>query len=333
MNDLWAELQKETVRINAAIEHDLEMMAACRDPKLVEILRYGLLGGGKRIRPFLVTMATALCGGKSSDSYPLAIAFEYLHAATLFHDDIIDQSEMRRGKTAVHKKYGAVSAILAGDFLLTHSMEIVGNYTGQAGIEAFNIATKGMVDGEFWQLRNSGSLSLEEQDYREAVMRKTCLLIAAACVIGAIYAGAQAKELAALRCYGENLGFAFQVVDDLLDYLGDSKKTGKALGNDLKEAKMTLPLILAVKHADSIDKRRILAILRDPHFRGSEQAFAEMVLLIEKNSGFTFARQQAENAIEQGNRALHLFSNLNPAGEKAKELLVALGQFVVTREK
>ncbi len=331
MNELLAALKKEAIRVEAEMEQDFILLEKTHDRKLLEVLRYGLLGGGKRVRPFLVMMAASLCGRKEDDSCPLAIAFEYLHGATLFHDDVIDSSDLRRGRAAVHKKFGTVAAILAGDFLLAHSMEIVAKYTGQRGLISFNQATRGMVDGEFWQLRNATDFNLGEQDYAEAVMRKTGLLIVAACEVGGLWGGAGKKELAALRCYGEGLGFAFQIIDDLLDYKGDSLKTGKAVGNDLQEGKMTLPLILAIQHANTKERRRLRKIVEDKELRKTKDALEEVVQLIEKNKGFYLARYRAEIAIKEGVEALNVFQS--SSGEKVKEILAALGMFVLKREK
>ncbi len=175
--DLRTQLKEGAARINTAIEDDLRLLAADHEPLLVEVLRYGLLGGGKRVRPFLVVNAAELCGRTGPECEKLAIAFEYLHAATLFHDDIIDNSALRRGKAAIHQKFGVVAAILAGDFLLAHSMEIVGEYTGRRGLLSFHLATKGMVDGEFEQLRRTDTTSVDIEAYDRTVMRKTGLLI------------------------------------------------------------------------------------------------------------------------------------------------------------
>ncbi len=331
MNELRAELQREAARVETAMEQDLARLADRHEQKLLEVLRYGLLGGGKRVRPFLVLQAAALCGREREESLLLAAAFEYLHGATLFHDDIIDQSELRRGRAAVHKKFGTVAAILAGDFLLAHSMEIVAEYTGRRGLVSFNQATRGMVDGEFWQLRNATDFALGERDYKEAVMRKTGLLIIAACEVGGLWGGGSDKELAALRCYGEGVGFAFQIIDDLLDYTGDSAKTGKAVGNDLQEGKITLPLILAIQSANNNEKTRLQQILQDRTLRTEKSSLQEVIQLIEKNGGFSAARNQAETAIKKGIEALDVFTS--PAAVPIKQLLAALGEFILRREK
>lgn len=331
LDNLKKESAKEASAIDTEMERDLSLLADKHEPQLLEVLRYGLLGGGKRIRPFLTLMAAALCENSSPPPYFLAVAFEYLHAATLMHDDIIDQSDMRRGKAAVHKKFGIVAAILAGDFLLAHSMEIVGTHTGQRGLEIFNRATKGMVDGEFWQLRNADLLSLGEEDYRAAVMRKTGYLITGSCQIGGLFAGASEAQLEALRCYGEGLGFAFQVVDDLLDYLGNPETTGKEIGNDLREGKMTLPLILAMKNREGAERERLLKILQNNEYRRSREAFTETCVLLRTSGGFELARHQAEAAVKKGVQGLDIFTD--SSCERVKKILTALGHFVLQREK
>ncbi len=327
--DLRTQLKEGAARINTAIEDDLRLLAADHEPLLVEVLRYGLLGGGKRVRPFLVVNAAELCGRTGPECEKLAIAFEYLHAATLFHDDIIDNSALRRGKAAIHQKFGVVAAILAGDFLLAHSMEIVGEYTGRRGLLSFHLATKGMVDGEFEQLRRTDTTSVDIEAYDRTVMRKTGLLIAVACEVGGLFAGGSDAEVAALRCYGENLGRAFQIVDDLLDYLGDSDSTGKRTGNDLHEGKMTLPLLCALECAEVRD--RLLEVVADPGIRRRAESLVEVRALITRGGGFTAARREAEEAMQRGIDALALFAA--PEAAAARDRLAALGRFVLERER
>ncbi len=330
MKELLTALQQNAARVEEEIVQDLDRLAVSHEPRLLDVLRYSLIGGGKRVRPFLVIMAATLCGNRG-DCCPLAIALEYLHGASLIHDDVIDNSAVRRGKPTVQKQFGLTEAILAGDFLLAHAMEIVAKYTGRKGLASFNQAARGMVDGEFWQLRNATDFDLSGKNYREAVMRKTGLLIAAACEIGGLWAEAKEDELAALRRYGEGLGFAFQVIDDLLDYNGDPVRTGKAVGNDLQEGKVTLPLILAIEHADTADRRRLREIVQDEELRKTKEAFTEVVRLIQKNKGFYLASHRAETAVKEGIVALEIFTS--PTADKTKTVLAELGEFVLKREK
>ena len=179
-------LQKDIKRVNETISQDIDELETVHDDQLIEILRYGLLGGGKRIRPLLTIICGRLCGYSADDIFKLATAFEYLHAATLFHDDVIDQAYMRRGQPSVYKAYGLDAAILAGDFLHARSMEIIGTYGGVECLKIFCRATSTMVNGEFFQLRNSRNYSQSEEDYLHTIEGKTALFISAATEIGAL---------------------------------------------------------------------------------------------------------------------------------------------------
>jgi len=327
--DLKELIAREATIINQVMHEDIERLTSCLDPLLAEIIDHGLFGGGKRVRPLLTVLSARLSGRDDQDMYRLASAFEYLHVASLFHDDVIDRAESRRGKVSVNKRYGSIGAILAGDFLLAHSMAIVGDYAGSQGLKIFTEATRGMVDGEFVQLRNGNNFNQSEDDYFTVVMGKTALLIGAACEVGAIFGGADPQRQSALRTYGINLGCAFQIVDDLLDYLGDEEVTGKAVGNDLKEGKMTLPLIIALKNAPADDKNRLLTILKRE--RESTAVFPEVVSIIKKYEGFTGARTKAEVIVGQALEPLQLFNG--EEHEKSISLLQGLSAYVLKRDK
>lgn len=329
VSELKELLKVEAGRVDTCMRDDLNALKPVVDELLLKVLEYGLFNGGKRIRPLLAVTAARLCGKPTPRAYQLGIAFEYLHAATLFHDDIIDQSETRRGKSCIHKKFGIVEAILAGDFLHAHSMAIIGELSGRAGLRVFCKATQGMVDGEFMQLRNAQKHNLSELDYYNAIMGKTGLLISAACEVGGIFAGGGEEEVAALKKYGENLGCAFQITDDLLDYQGDPRKTGKKVGNDLEEAKMTLPLIAAVSKSNKKDRERLFTILSDKELR--KKCFDEVCDLIEKYDGFDDSRKRAQDAAASAISNLKIFSSVEKAHER--KLLETLALFVVSREK
>lgn len=329
IQQLLATIKKEAVKIENQMRTDLAELQPEIDDLLTEILEYGLLGGGKRIRPLLVVAASRLCGKSDDGVYHLACAFEYLHAATLFHDDIIDNSDTRRGRPTVSRKFGTTAAILAGDFLHAYAMSTVGRFSGKEGLAVFCEATTGMVDGEFMQLRNSENHNLSELDYHDVIMGKTGLLISAACVIGGMYGGGNEERILALRSYGENLGCAFQIIDDLLDYQGDSAKTGKPVGNDLVEGKMTLPLILMLNTAEDADRNHMLAILRDAGRR--KESVEEVCRLIEKYDGFVLARKKAEESVEVACTALQVFDSEDTVVER--ELLENLAIYVLKREK
>ncbi len=325
--DLTKVIAEEAPRIDEVMRQDIGRLSQDLDPLLILILEYGLFSGGKRIRPLLTILSARLCGCRDEAVYHLGVACEYLHAATLFHDDVIDNADERRGKTSIFRRFGLNAAVLAGDFLHAHSMSLVGRYGGQEALAAFCGATRGMVDGEFIQLRNADNLNQQEDDYFAVVMRKTALLIGAACEIGAIFGGGDEQMRAGLRTYGLKLGCAFQIVDDLLDYLGSPDKTGKRVGNDLLEAKMTLPLIYALQRADAKDRAELLRILADAQKRRS--SLTQVSALIAGYDGFIDARRKAEQIIEEALAPLADFA----AGSPEKELLQALCSYVLNREQ
>ena len=331
---LMVVIAPEVAKIEQTIRQDLQEATAGIDPLLSEVLDYGILNGGKRLRPLLVVLAARLCGHreerKSKKSiYELAIAFEYLHGATLFHDDVIDRADMRRGKPSVNKEFGTVAAILGGDFLHSRSMFLVGSLGGKTALKIFCQATNAMVDGEFLQLRNAQNYNLSEDDYFAAVKGKTALLIAATCEIGALAGGAADAEQRALAAYGISLGTAFQIVDDLLDYQGDAAQTGKVVGNDFREGKMTLPLILALGAANSEDRERLYFLLEDESAR--QDGFSEAYGLIEKYDGFDLSRNRAESIIAEAVAGLKIFSSEESLSVLA--ILNALAQYVLARKK
>ncbi len=323
------EILSEARVVEKYLQKTLGQLQPHVDDQLYEVLEYGLLNGGKRIRPILVVLAARLCGSAGAEVYELGCAFEFLHAATLYHDDLIDNSDTRRGKPSVHKKFGTVAAVLAGDFLHAQSMSTVGRLSGQHGLDIFCRATKGMVDGEFMQLRNAENHNLSELDYYHAIMGKTGLLISAACEVGAVYGGGGEQQMLALKEYGNNLGCAFQIIDDLLDYLGDPGITGKSVGNDLAEGKMTLPVILALNAAKGTDRNRMATILADKNLR--TESITEICDLISEYGGFQAARNKAVAAVDQALAALTVFTDPNIQTER--RILEGLARYVLVREK
>ncbi len=324
----------DVARIDQAMKVDLHNSTQGYDPLLIEVLSYGIFNGGKRLRPLLVLLAAKLVGtsdSKMTDEtlLQLAIAFEYLHGATLYHDDVIDQADIRRGKPSVVKKYGEISAILGGDFLHSRSMYLVGSTAGSEALNVFCHATNAMVDGEFLQLRNARNYNLSEDDYFAAIRGKTALLIAATCEIGAMAGGATEAERKALKAYGIGIGIAFQIIDDLLDYQGDAIKTGKAVGNDFQEGKMTLPVILALKKAEDDEKKRLLVLLSGAG--SSENTFDEAYALIEKNGGFSASKKQAEQIVGEALTGLEIFTGEHTF--MAKSTLHTLAEYVLVRRK
>jgi len=320
-------LRPEAEKIDGAMHDDIRIVG---DDLLREVLEHSLFNGGKRIRPLLCVLAAKLCGAAETALYNLAIAFEYLHVASLLHDDVIDGADKRRSRQTVNTIWGNTPAILAGDWLHARSMFLVGTLGGKGCLEIISRATAAMVEGEFLQLRNTGNSELSVVDYFRIVAGKTALLIAAVCEIGAVFGNATSKQHQALNSYGTALGQAFQVVDDLLDYLGDPSRTGKAVGTDFIEGKMTLPLILALGKAAPQERELIRTLLAGPE-SGRQEHFATVKQLIVKYDGFGDAKQQARLLINSAIAGLDIFAAETIA--ETRSLLIAIAEYVLTREK
>lgn len=330
--DLLARLKTEIATVDLAMREDLQALVSKKQiaTDLLEVLEHGLLNGGKRIRPLLCILTARLCSTPGKEIYPLAIAFEYLHVATLLHDDVIDHADTRRGRPAVNKLFGLTAAILAGDFLHARSMFLVGTLGGRRCLDLICRSTEAMVAGEFLQLSNVHNLNQSENDYFSVINGKTALFIGSICETGGIFAGADNSKIQALRQYGANLGLAFQIQDDLLDYLGDSAKTGKEVGNDFYEGKMTLPLIHALATANKQEGNFLLDLLKG---QKSDRIikFEDAREIIRKNSGFGYAEKLAEKLVDTGIESLAIF--VSGQNRETLDLLTGLARYAISREK
>lgn len=316
--------------IDGAMRADL---AAVENGRLGEILRHGIFNGGKRIRPQLTLLGASLPGGGRETEKPreaalqLAIVFEYLHAASLLHDDVIDHADQRRGQPTANAIWGVAPVILAGDYLLSRAMTLAGQVGGTGAMAIVGRATEAMVEAEFLQMQIAAERNMAEDNYFKVVAGKTGALIAAACEAGVLLAGGSMEQRTAIRLYGENIGLAFQIVDDLLDYQGDPERTGKVVGNDLVEGKMTLPLLKAMRSANSED----LAILEAILAAGAEQrrrSFAKVSALIGKYDGFGYAARRAEALVAAGLSALAIFADC-----RELQIMHNLAGYVLSRDK
>ncbi|MEA3437272.1 MAG: polyprenyl synthetase family protein, partial [Thermodesulfobacteriota bacterium] len=225
----------------AAIEIALEQNLNPYLDLISKVARHILFSGGKRLRPLLMVLSARLCGYKGDYDKTLSTVFEYMHAASLLHDDIIDDAPMRRGKPVAHSIWGNSAAILVGDFLLARSLSISAETGDMKVIRTIAKITENMSQGEIHQLMRKGELNISEEEYMDVIRRKTAVLFQGACRISAIITDATHEKEKALSDYGYNLGLAFQMADDLLDYTSDTKVLGKEVGADLKEGKLTLP--------------------------------------------------------------------------------------------
>ncbi len=317
-------LKAEAATIDAAMEADL---VAVQSPLLHEVLCHALFQGGKRIRPLLVRYSASLIGEPPAHVNTLASVFEYLHAASLLHDDVIDHADLRRGKETANRLWGNEAVILAGDYLLARAMELVAAFGGAECQRLVSEAIRRMVEGEFLQMRVAETRNASEASYFAILQGKTAALIGAACEVGIVFAGGTRQQRRALRTYGTNLGLAFQIIDDLLDYHGDPNETGKAVGNDFQEGKMTLPLLMALANAGGADRARLEALLAaTPETRRA--AFAEARRLLDASGAFANARAKAETLITEAIASLAIFPDT-----AARQVLTGLAGYVLTRTK
>ena len=209
--------------------------------------------GGKRLRPLLTVAAARVAGGGGEAALKLAAAVEFIHTATLLHDDVVDSSQLRRGKVAAHLIWGAPSSVLVGDFLFARSFELMVETGAMAALEILARASRVIAEGEVLQLTRAHDLNLSQAMYLEIIAAKTAELFAAAAEAGAVSASAPPARAAALRSYGMNLGLAFQLADDALDYGGATENLGKNAGDDFREGKATLPLLLAISRSGAAE--------------------------------------------------------------------------------
>ncbi len=242
---ILARVEPDLLQINKALAENLDP----KTPLVEKVAGHILFAGGKRLRPLLMVLGARLCNYQHSDIFTYAIMGEYLHAATLLHDDLIDGGELRRGRPAAHTVYGPEIAVLTGDFLLARAIQMAAQTQNIDVVQTITGITEAMSIGEIDQLDHIGDSGLTEDQYMEIIRRKTAILFEGTCRCGALIADAPSDPVDALTTYGYHLGMAFQIADDLLDYTADSTTLGKKAGADLREGKLTLPLIRALKAA------------------------------------------------------------------------------------
>ena len=325
MNDIKQKILDRTEDDLAEIENALTYNLRPYLDLVARTAKHILFSGGKRIRPLLMVLSARLCGYHGDFDKTFSCVFEYLHAATLLHDDLVDGAEFRRGRPVAHMKWGNAVAVLTGDYLLARSLSIAAETGSLKSIKIIAKITEHMSQGEIQQLINKGDLKLSEEDYMEVIYRKTAVLIEGACQVGAILAGAPDVEEQALSDYGRHLGLAFQMVDDLLDYTADTGALGKKVGADLREGKLTLPLIYAYSKAGADDRALIEKVLEQKKI--SVQAFEKVIDILKKNKGLDYTYQAAAQRILAAKEALSVFD-----ASGAKDLLLDIADYALVRK-
>jgi octaprenyl-diphosphate synthase len=219
-----------------------------------EVANHLISSGGKRLRPMLTLAMAGLCGYRGEGHVKLAASVEFMHTATLLHDDVVDQSDMRRGKAAARMLWGNEASVLVGDFLLGQAFRMMVEVGSLPCLDVLSTAATVIAEGEVMQLAAAKNMQTSEDEYLDVIRAKTAALFAAACEVGPILASRPKAEIAACRSYGSNLGIAFQLIDDALDYGGTSAKLGKNVGDDFREGKITLPVVLSFRRGSEAER-------------------------------------------------------------------------------
>lgn len=308
-----------------AIEHALTDNLNPHFDRVSQVAGHILFAGGKRLRPLLMVLSARICGCFDSRIVRYSTIFEYLHAATLLHDDVVDGADLRRGRQVANQRWDAPTAVLTGDFLLARGLSIAVDTGLLEVMRVIAQITEKMSQGEIRQLEKKGDISLSEQDYLEVIGCKTAVLFQGACRTGALVAQAAVDRLDALTNYGYHLGLAFQMADDLLDYTQTDSGMGKAPGADLREGKVTLPLIYALAQAPDPDRKRMAAIVEQPDFSSAE--FKWLVALLEKYGGIAYTQKRADAHIQTAKTALQPFGDA-----AARSVLIDIADYALARK-
>lgn len=289
----------DTVADDFARVNDLIIKRLSSDVPLVEkIAQYIIESGGKRLRPLLVLLSSRAVGYDRDEHLKLAAVIEFLHTATLLHDDVVDTSDMRRGRSTANARWGNAPSVLVGDFLYARAFEMMVELKSLPIMEILSHATAVIAEGEVLQLMNVKNPDVNEGKYMEVIHNKTAMLFEAASHTGALLAGANEQQEKSLRDYGKHLGLAFQLVDDALDYTGNADAMGKNVGDDLAEGKPTLPLIHAMANSNENDRQLIRNAIR----KGGLDDLPRILEIVKESGALEYtmakAREQAQLALK-----------------------------------
>lgn len=320
MSHLFVPIQKEMLEF----EHVMFSLLNSQVPLVCTVAEHILMNGGKRLRPALLIVVAKMVGGLNPAAYRLGACIEFIHTASLLHDDVIDSATVRRGKVSANTQWGNHVSVLVGDFFYCRASQLL---TEQGDLKILRIVTDSILaltEGEVLEIVTNANHTTSREDYLEIIKNKTALLFAAACQVGGVLGGVSEDFETALRGYGLNLGMAFQLVDDVLDYTANENILGKSLGADLKEGKLTLPLIIALVQAQN-DEQKIIrnALLSE---RVEKQLLQSINEIIVRYKGFDQTFALALDYVQKAKACLSIFR-----GSVEKDLLYAIADHVVTR--
>jgi octaprenyl-diphosphate synthase len=318
IDGIRALIAEDMARVNDLIQQRLHSRVSLID----QVGDYIVGSGGKRLRPALVLLSAGASGYQGKDHIELAAVIEFIHTATLLHDDVVDASMLRRGRETANQRWGNEASVLVGDFLYSRAFQMMVNVRSMRVMEILSDATNTIAQGEVQQLINRRDPETSEARYLEVIHNKTAKLFEAAAQLGAVLAESPPEIESALTVYGRHLGVAYQLIDDVLDYSASSAQTGKNIGDDLAEGKPTLPLLYAMWHGSEAQSRCI----REAITRGGLDNLAEILEAIESTGAIAYTARRAEDEAEAAIAAL------KPVPHSVfRDALVALARFAVER--
>jgi len=322
LQDILKEYKSDMERMEARIHESLGTDV----PLIQQVSKYILGAGGKRFRPLLHLLSARLCGFREHNAeYILGSVVEYIHTASLLHDDVVDEAKVRRGRSSANSIWGNQASILVGDYLYSKALFHGVRLHRQRVMDVLSETTTAMSEGEVLQLMQIQNAEMTEADYFRLVECKTGVLIAASCRLGAIICNAPLSQEDALAAYGKKLGLAFQITDDTLDYAADQKQLGKVLGKDLEEGKVTLPLIYLMRKAEPAEQEALRSILQADAIGENDLSYT--LGLMRKHGAVDDALRVAQTLSDEAKASLNLFPDSPP-----RQALTALADYVVQRE-
>ena len=312
------ELEKLDVVIRENLKSDVELVG--------EVSRYTIASGGKRMRPLILIFAAKSSGFDPEGLYDLAAAIEFIHTATLLHDDVVDESDSRRGKPTANVSFGNAAAVLVGDFLYSRAFQLMVRVGKSSIFPIMADATNSISEGEILQLSQIGNMDVTEERYFEIIDAKTSRLFQAASQLGAVISGRNSNEIRGFLDYGRHLGAAFQIMDDVLDYVGQKSELGKNLGDDLFEGKLTLPIIHCLRNATSDERHLIESAVSSR--REDVSVLSQVTALIEHTGSIEYSKSLANLQVELALEAINFLPETS-----YKELLCDFARSAVMRDR
>ncbi len=317
-------VEQDLLRVEAEIQQRVDL----ENPMIAKVGRHICNSGGKRLRPMLLLLSSNLCNYTADEAnldVIYATSIELIHVATLLHDDVIDESETRRGKASANARWGNKVPVLVGDYLYSLSNVMLAD---AAIPRVFAIMSRGIMEvseGQILEDIKIGDVTVTYEDYLEIIRNKTAALFCVCCETGAVLGNVGEEKEAALVSYGLNMGIAFQMMDDVLDFAADGNKLGKPLGNDLREGNLTLPIIRLLERATQAEQDRVAQIVREPH--GSDEELAYILKLLERYQVIPAVIEEARAYAVKAKEGLRVFDN-----SIYREALTALADYVVDRD-